>query len=167
MAEVNIDVAKESTGQQILSAGAKEATSQEILSKLASSGGTRFVTPSNNVLFTPLNSEKSSASGQFSVVAGEMFVNGGIAGVFKIRASLKSTTPSYAINLKIIVNGVEHISSDVKSTSYVTVEQYVSFKAGDIIKFAIGSSANFVAYSNLITICGDIDGSHDGLFTML
>ena len=39
MAEVNIDVAKESTGQQILSAGAKETTSQEILSKLASSGG--------------------------------------------------------------------------------------------------------------------------------
>ena len=39
MAEVNIDVAKESTGQQILSSGAKEATSQEILSKLANSGG--------------------------------------------------------------------------------------------------------------------------------
>lgn len=39
MAEVNIDVAKESTGQQILSAGAKETTSQEILSKLDSGGG--------------------------------------------------------------------------------------------------------------------------------
>lgn len=44
MAEVNIDVAKESTGQQILSAGAKEATSQEIKTMLegaSNSGGSQ------------------------------------------------------------------------------------------------------------------------------
>ena len=53
MAEVNIDVAKESTGQQILSAGAKETTSQEILSKLVSSvGDKKPVIASDNVVIT-------------------------------------------------------------------------------------------------------------------
>lgn len=39
MAEKNIDVAFESTSQQILTSGAKETTSQQILSAVSNSGG--------------------------------------------------------------------------------------------------------------------------------
>lgn len=62
MAEVNIDVAKESTGQQILSAGAKEATSQEILS-----AGAKEAT-SQQILSTLANSGGGSSFPNYSTI---------------------------------------------------------------------------------------------------
>ena len=63
MAEVNIDVAKESTGQQILSATAKETTSQEILSKLDSGGTEKNCFPSCSVYpLTLINEEISEVT---------------------------------------------------------------------------------------------------------
>ena len=71
MAEVNIDVAKESTGQQILNSGAKESSSQSILSKIGNSGGGTSGTLFNEVetlksqmgeVLTKLNSMGGSSS---------------------------------------------------------------------------------------------------------
>ena len=154
MAEVNIDVAKESTSQEILK------KSQDIhmdVVGLINKDATLTCTASDNILFTPLTSEKTINTMSTILIAQYK--------VTKVSGTLRLTASAKEINSMIANSKQPSVYTDGATqnatlnfegiTSYTTKSADFTVKDGDVVSIYAHADAVDVGYVNLVTISGD------------
>lgn len=154
MAKVNLDIAMESTSQEILS------KSQDIymgVNGLINSGSTVTCSASDNALLFPVTSEITAPNGT-TVTCCQYKVNK-ISGSLRVVASLKGNGNNALSALYVYVNGgqVAKLISTYSAT-YQTYTADITVADGDTIKITLVSE-NYIgatAYAKLVTICGDL-----------
>lgn len=143
MAEVNIDVAMQST-------------SEDILNKLGSIAVEKLCVPSGDVLQTLHSSEETTTSTSFVELGS--FINNNITGTVRFTASLKNNTGgNYHTAFKVIKNNEETFSVSTANREYTTMTLDVSLKPLDRISFGIHNTyaTASIAYCNLVAVCGE------------
>lgn len=147
MAEVNLDVAMESTSQEILSN--LQETSLNVVG-LMNAGSTIPCSASNNVMLTVIGSEKVYTSDQ---TIAQYKVNK-MNGTLRMTASAKTKDTYYGrFKISSTSGGTKEFGFDQQSYSTKSVD--ITVADGDIIKitFERGFSTTYV---NLLTLCADL-----------
>lgn len=150
MAEKNIDVAYESTSQEILS---KIQQTSLNVTGLLSAGSTLTCSASDDVLLTPLNTEIQTRDGQ---IAPSCKVNK-INGTLRIVMSAKNVIGMGAGGVTVKDNnGNSYDIYVVENTTYQTAYKDIPVSHGTVLTFYTYSSNANTPYVNLITICGTL-----------
>lgn len=153
MAQVNLDIAQESTSQQIL-----EAVS-------GSSGGDRYiVSPSDDLIETIIDSEVSgkgsNSSGFTTTNLGKLQIVG-FSGLIKITASVyrsgSSGSPVYITKEGVSIDAFEVSINPTGTSTYETVSKNIPVNDGDIINFSIKAYGSAIVYKcNSLTVSGTV-----------
>lgn len=155
MAEVNLDVAMESTSQEIL---------KKVDQVISITPTTYTSVGSNEVLKTIINSPTTITYNGINIP--ETATISGFSGMVRIVVSMLAGTDSSGngqCNINIKKNGVIIHTLTTQSRSYVTQTADIAVVSGDILSFS-GSHSQIMGYEssiNLLTVCGTVSAETD------